>query len=340
MSNDFLTFGTDAGANVLTQAEYASLASRSSGFASGTAVSKQLNKAWRQSSVMSHVLAAFIETNSGHDVLDNGDVATIKSNLALAIKAAVSGYIPYASVPEALALSATDKVISPYLLGQVLNAKLAQATTADLGVVRLATAAQVSTGTDSTRAVTPASLTTVYAKLTGAALVDATTNSTPPPNDNSNKLVNTNYVFTELARVVAQATESVPGIMALATTAEASAGVNATKAMTPAKTAPLITAALNSTMGYNRTYVNATASRTAGVTYTNTNLFPIVVVVSIVTQPGVDTATVTVGSTVVYTGDLGVSGMVVPVTFAVGNGQTYKVDVSGGATIQRWVEMV
>jgi hypothetical protein len=70
--NDFLPFGTAGGANVLTQAAYQSLVARNTGFASGIASSAQLNKAWRQSSVISAMLAQFIADNSGLDMLDDG----------------------------------------------------------------------------------------------------------------------------------------------------------------------------------------------------------------------------------------------------------------------------
>ncbi|MBC2659822.1 hypothetical protein H7A76_30680 [Pseudomonas sp. MSSRFD41] len=84
-TNDFLPFGIAAGANVMSQADYAVLASRANGFSSGTAVSAQLNKAWRQSSVMSSVLAQYISDNATVDVLDNGSTAPILTNLATAI---------------------------------------------------------------------------------------------------------------------------------------------------------------------------------------------------------------------------------------------------------------
>lgn len=84
-TNDFLPFGIAAGANVMSQAEYSVLSSRANGFSSGTAVSAQLNKAWRQSSVMSSVLAQYISDNAVSDVLDNGNTALVLSNLTLAI---------------------------------------------------------------------------------------------------------------------------------------------------------------------------------------------------------------------------------------------------------------
>ena len=83
MANDFLVFGGAGGANVITQAAYAALGARTSGFSSGTANSAQCNKTWRQSSIMAAVLAQFISDRTGQDVLDDGTTATILANLKL-----------------------------------------------------------------------------------------------------------------------------------------------------------------------------------------------------------------------------------------------------------------
>ncbi|MCC8421489.1 phage tail protein [Photorhabdus thracensis] len=87
--NEFLTFGMAEGANVLSNDEYAALAARVNGFSAGVAKSRELNKAWRQSSIITHILADFIAKESGNDVLDNGNIDALKSNLALAIKNAL-----------------------------------------------------------------------------------------------------------------------------------------------------------------------------------------------------------------------------------------------------------
>lgn len=85
-TNDFLPFAGGAGANVLTQAAYvAQAALRSNGFSAGTAQSAQLNKVWRQSSIMAAALAQMISDNTGADVLDDGTTATILANLENAV---------------------------------------------------------------------------------------------------------------------------------------------------------------------------------------------------------------------------------------------------------------
>ncbi|MGS1004013.1 hypothetical protein ACVCH0_20585 [Burkholderia glumae] len=89
-TNDFLAFGGGASPNVIDQATYAALPARLSGFQSGVAQSAQLNKVWRQSSIMAAVLAQFIVARSGQAATDDGTTATLLTNL-LASSAALNG---------------------------------------------------------------------------------------------------------------------------------------------------------------------------------------------------------------------------------------------------------
>ena len=123
-TNDFLPFGSAVGANVSTQAEYVALAARSNGFSAGTAVSKQLNKAWRQSSVMAATLAQFIADQSGNDVLDDGNLALIPTNLGLSIKAAIATGIPYATQAQVNAGTSTTTVVAPRTLSTSIQSQV------------------------------------------------------------------------------------------------------------------------------------------------------------------------------------------------------------------------
>lgn len=85
-TNDFKAFATGAGANVLTQPEFVALTALiTNGFQSGTANSEQLNKVWRQSSVIASVIGDLIVKQTGQDVLDDGTPGTILTNLQAAI---------------------------------------------------------------------------------------------------------------------------------------------------------------------------------------------------------------------------------------------------------------
>jgi hypothetical protein len=85
-TNDFQPFATGGGANVVTQAQFTALTSiLANGFASGTAVSAQLNKVWRQSSFVSSAVAQLISDALQINVLDNGVVLTFEEQLRQAI---------------------------------------------------------------------------------------------------------------------------------------------------------------------------------------------------------------------------------------------------------------
>ncbi|MFJ4349478.1 hypothetical protein ACIPZ5_01105 [Pseudomonas sp. NPDC089428] len=108
-TNDFLTFGGAAGANVMTQASYAALAARTAGFSSGTANSPQLNKVWRQSSIIAAVIGQFIANRSGQDAVDDGTTSTLLANLEASI-IALAGH----GQCRLVAISATTIRLTPY----------------------------------------------------------------------------------------------------------------------------------------------------------------------------------------------------------------------------------
>lgn len=90
-TNNFKPFAIGGGANVTSQTDYEALAALITGFQSGKASSAQINKALRQSSVMSYVLAQFISDSASVDVLDNGTPATILANMKAAMTALTPG---------------------------------------------------------------------------------------------------------------------------------------------------------------------------------------------------------------------------------------------------------
>ncbi|WP_194932800.1 gp53-like domain-containing protein [Pseudomonas aeruginosa] len=85
-TNEFLSFATGAGANVLSQADYDALTTRLSGFQSGTAKSAQVNKAIRQAAFIAAAMGQFAADNSGADSLDNGDLTAFINHFKLALQ--------------------------------------------------------------------------------------------------------------------------------------------------------------------------------------------------------------------------------------------------------------
>ncbi|KAA1185262.1 gp53-like domain-containing protein [Photorhabdus heterorhabditis] len=82
VKNDFKSFSINNNSNALSQYYYESRSELQDGFDSGKQPDIHvLNKALRQSSVISSAVADFIATESGSDVLDDGDVTKITTQL-------------------------------------------------------------------------------------------------------------------------------------------------------------------------------------------------------------------------------------------------------------------
>lgn len=84
-TNDFIVFGGQTGANVMSQSSYLALPARLTGFQTGLASSQQLNKVWRQASIMSAMLGQFIADQTGLDALDDGTIATLEARFIQAL---------------------------------------------------------------------------------------------------------------------------------------------------------------------------------------------------------------------------------------------------------------
>ncbi|WP_435927451.1 pyocin knob domain-containing protein [Dryocola sp. BD613] len=83
--NDFKAFATGEHANVLSQPEFEDLEALGTGFQSGIARSEELNKVWRQASTIASVVASFMASKSGNDVLDNGNLDALQATLLKAL---------------------------------------------------------------------------------------------------------------------------------------------------------------------------------------------------------------------------------------------------------------
>lgn len=123
-TNEILPFAsTNTGTNLLTQAEYAADAQRTTGNQPGIARSKLVNKSLRQTSLLAAGLAEFIADWQANNVTDG----------------------------------LTPQQIADYLLA-ALSAAFPQATDTVQGKIELATIAEAIAGTDAQRAITPATL--------------------------------------------------------------------------------------------------------------------------------------------------------------------------------------
>ena len=83
--NEFKPFAATADANVQEQADYEQSEVVKAGFRNGLARSAEVNKAIRQASSIASAVAEFTAEKSGRDMLDDGDIVSIKANFEAAL---------------------------------------------------------------------------------------------------------------------------------------------------------------------------------------------------------------------------------------------------------------
>lgn len=96
--NDFLPFAATSTANVIDQAAYQTLEARTGGFVAGVAKSMQLNKVWRQSSIVAASIGQYINNRTGKDVIDDGDVLKLAALFEEAVKKTSGGGVPLGGI--------------------------------------------------------------------------------------------------------------------------------------------------------------------------------------------------------------------------------------------------
>lgn len=141
----FCPEGTEAAGDIMSLETYASSTLRLRGHQQGMARRELQNRAMRQVSLVAAGLAQYMANRYAEGVLDNGNLDAIESAMVAAVQAQINATAPPA---------ATDIVA---------------------GVVELATATEVQTGTDAARAVTPAGLAARTATATRAGIVELAT---------------------------------------------------------------------------------------------------------------------------------------------------------------------
>ncbi|MBS9438895.1 DNA-packaging protein [Photorhabdus noenieputensis] len=98
--NDFKAFSISNNANVISQEKYEQNQVLQTGFSPDNVPTHLLNKVLRQSSTISSVVADFISTQSGNDILDDGNVAKLTAQLNKAIERKITTDIPSASLTQ------------------------------------------------------------------------------------------------------------------------------------------------------------------------------------------------------------------------------------------------
>lgn len=112
-SNEFKTFATGGGANVLSPSAYAALTGLlSSGYQSGTANSTQMNTTWRQAAFVAASIAQAIADMTGVAVLDDGVVANFVNQFLGMLQRAPYCNSTVGGTADAVTVSHTPALIS------------------------------------------------------------------------------------------------------------------------------------------------------------------------------------------------------------------------------------
>jgi hypothetical protein len=128
VTNDFVPFGTGAGANVISPSTWATLPARFTGVQAGQASSAQANTAWRQTSSITSAIAQFISDTLAQSVADNGNIATLEAQFIAAIQTSVGSpsqaslwHFGHDNGPVNVLQVAASPVITAYQDGMTLS---------------------------------------------------------------------------------------------------------------------------------------------------------------------------------------------------------------------------
>ncbi|MCC8373393.1 MULTISPECIES: gp53-like domain-containing protein [Photorhabdus] len=106
--NDFKAFSISQDANVVSQGEYEESQELNTGIPPNIISIGLLNKVLRQSSTISSVVANFISTQCSDDVLDDGDIDKLTTQLNIALEQKALTEIPSASLTQKGVIQLTD----------------------------------------------------------------------------------------------------------------------------------------------------------------------------------------------------------------------------------------
>ncbi|MCA6220036.1 phage tail protein [Photorhabdus antumapuensis] len=126
--NDFKAFSISDNANVVNQEKYEENQSLKTGFSPDNVPTHLLNKVLRQASTISSVVADFIATRSGNDVLDDGNIAKLTTQLNKALEQKITTDIPSASLTQKGVVQLTNVIgnsdtlaVTQKLVQEVIN---------------------------------------------------------------------------------------------------------------------------------------------------------------------------------------------------------------------------
>ncbi|EQC01227.1 phage tail protein [Photorhabdus temperata] len=108
--NDFKAFSISDNANVVSQEKYEESQNIRTGFPQNDISTHVLNKVLRQSSTIASVVANFIATQFSDDVLDDGNIARLTTQLNKALEQKIAVGVPDASLTQKGVVQLTNEI--------------------------------------------------------------------------------------------------------------------------------------------------------------------------------------------------------------------------------------
>ncbi|CAD5276541.1 conserved hypothetical protein [Bosea sp. 62] len=129
-TNNFLPFAIDPAANVISQGAWNALLARTGGFTAGVAQSNQLNKVWRQSSVIAALIGRYVAEIGGLDALDDGDVTALLDHFVATLRAQAPNYFVAGGSANTLTVTFSPAFVNAAaMIGVPIRVKIASANT-------------------------------------------------------------------------------------------------------------------------------------------------------------------------------------------------------------------
>ena len=119
--NEIKAFAIADGANVASQNEWEHCETLKGGFKKGLARSAEINKAIRQSSSIAAAIAEFTAEKSGEDILDDGNINTLRKSFESALKNVSSNCIGEAEGDADIITVETEPAIKQLVHGQLVH---------------------------------------------------------------------------------------------------------------------------------------------------------------------------------------------------------------------------
>lgn len=185
---DYLPIANNPGANVLDQGSYHTAVTSGNlvtGYAAGVAHSGEVNKTLRQSSVVSSAVATFVANTLAVNILDDGNVSALTSN----INSAISSVVTTVATPIANAALAAANVYAASTANVAANAAVVTAnlytdTTANAAIVTAGIAANISANAAVTATIYSGNVSTLTTYPVGAYLLVTDTSGVGAANSN------------------------------------------------------------------------------------------------------------------------------------------------------------